>query len=188
MMKAIEIQTSRIKQHSLPMLWPALALLIAMGLNYGLDEGRLEHYNWLLQPIVWLLEGIQGQSYAETPAGYLIPEGTILVAPNCAGLRFLGLALIGGAVLIRGRSWQAQLQNFLLLLPVAYGLTILASFARILLWMKLQSFAGGVDLLEQALTTSNTAGNPHALMGFIIYIMFFVLASAIWPRMQKESD
>lgn len=166
-------------------VWPvALCIVVAALLNYGLDENNANQYLWLLTPIAWLLEISQSTSFELTGLGYHLQGTQIVIAPECAGLRFLGISLIGGSLLLATHSRLHPAINIGLLILVAYGLTILASFARILAWIRLESFTGTLHTIS-TLSTKNGI-DLHAIMGLVIYLIFFIIGGALWLRLQEE--
>jgi len=142
----------------------AVTLALAIGLKLFYGSATPEQLVWILAPTVHLLEVVTGTPFLfEAGEGYLSPELNLLVAPSCAGLNFcvatLCTGVFGFAPDARGASEKVALLASSAL--AAYGLTILANAARLVVSIRL------TPLLRAP--TDLPYGTLHRVEGVVVY-------------------
>lgn len=155
-----------------PVYLSALGIAVALGAVYGgADSERL---NWLLAPIAWWVEMLSGIAFEEAKgAGYVSHAYRFLIAPSCAGLRFLILVFLmlvfsfchKAASLPFPKSRKGGFLWLLLSLAFSYVFTVFINGIRIVLAVYLPL------LLEAVLREEGflTPGRLHTMIGVLVY-------------------
>jgi exosortase K len=115
-----------------------LGLVYALKLHYSRAEAS--ELIWVLSPTAALVELLGPmQFFFETDAGYVSRDGSIIIAPVCAGVNFLITALLTGAgvVLLRPASLQVKILRLGAVLGSSYLLTLCINALRILVATRL---------------------------------------------------
>ncbi|MES1242265.1 MAG: exosortase K [Acidobacteriota bacterium] len=137
--------------------WGALAI-VAYGLKRHYSRASVEDLAWILEPTARAVGWLRGETLAQGPAGWMPPDGSYVIAPACAGVNFLILALTVSVLGFshRLRSPRQRLGWWLGSLPGAWALTIAVNTARILAAVELYR----LGLAEQA----------HRFLGIVVYL------------------
>jgi exosortase K len=143
---------------ALPWVSWGAAALAAYGLKRFYSRAPVEDLAWILGPTARAVGWLRGETLAPGPAGWMPPDGSYVIAPACAGVNFLILALVVSVLGFshRLRSPRQRLGWWLGSLLGAWVLTIAVNTARILAAVELYR----LGLAEQA----------HRLLGIVVYL------------------
>ena len=137
---------------------------IAGGLKWHYSTANVNELRWILAPTAFLVETVTGIGFRFEPFfGYLSDDRSFLIAAPCAGVNFLIVCFLMLAVR-KGRD--GCLKGLPLFLLAAYGWTIAANAARIVIALSMR----GSDTLE-AWSDPDTA---HRVEGILVYFVFLV--------------
>lgn len=148
----------------LPWACWATALLAAFGLKLAYSRASAGDLGWILTPTARAVGWLRGETLAFSPgAGWVAPAGSYLIAPACAGVNFMILALTVSVLGFshRLRSPGRRLAWWLASLAGAYLLTIAVNTLRIV---------AAVELYRHGPMAGLTAGQLHRLLGIVIYL------------------
>jgi exosortase K len=139
------------------------ALAAAYGLKLAYSRATAADLAWILVPTARAVGWLRGETLALGPGGWAAPDGAYVIAPACAGVNFLILAL---AVSVLGfahrfRSAGARLGWWLAALAGAYGLTLAVNTLRIV---------AAVELFRFGPVAGLTPGALHRLLGTVLYL------------------
>jgi exosortase K len=137
--------------------WPWLswltALLAAYGLKLAYSRAAAADLGWILLPTARAVGWLRGETLTFDPAaGWVGPWGSYVIAPACAGVNFMILAL---TVSVFGFSHRLRS------LAGAYVLTLVVNLFRILAAVELHRLGPAAGL---------TPGQLHRLLGIVIYL------------------
>jgi exosortase K len=148
--------------------WPwfswIAALLAAYGLKLAYSRAAAADLAWILLPTARAVGWLRGETLTFDPAaGWVGPWGSYVIAPACAGVNFMILALtvsvLGFSHRLRSRSarlgwWAASLAG-------AYLLTLAVNTLRIL---------AAVELHRRGPVAGLDPGQVHRLLGIVLYL------------------
>ncbi|HEX3128217.1 MAG TPA: exosortase K [Thermoanaerobaculia bacterium] len=137
--------------------WVATAI-VAYSLKWHYSRASVEDLAWVLEPTARAVGWLRGESLVQDPAGWMPVDGSYVIAPACAGVNFLILALTVSVLGFshRLRSPGQRFGWWFGSLLGAWVLTIGVNTARILAAVELYSLGLG----EQA----------HRLLGIVVYL------------------
>ena len=139
------------------------AAAIAGGLKWHYSAANVNELRWVLAPTAFLVETATGNGFRFEPYfGYLSDDRSFLIAAPCAGVNFLIVCFLMLAV---RKVWEGGLSKLPLFLIAAYGWTILANTARIVIALNMQS--------EEFQAWSDPA-TTHRVEGILVYFIFLV--------------
>lgn len=147
----------------------ALGLLMVLGLRgYARLAGTKELY-WLLRPTAWWAGVLSKASFAYEPGvGFVNHSLRFIIAPECAGLRFLMIAclmLIWSFVHRMKCFWKGLLWT-LFSLPAACAVTVFVNGIRIALAVTLPPL-----IKETGAFGMLTLGQLHTAIGALVYFL-----------------
>ena len=147
----------------LPWLSWGAALAAAYALKLSYSRAAAEDLAWILAPTARAVGWLRGETLTPGPGGWMPPDGSYVIAPACAGVNFLILALtisvLGFAH--RLRSPGQRLCWWLGSLSGAWLLTIAVNTLRIL---------AAVELYRIGPVTWLTREQEHRLLGMALYL------------------
>jgi exosortase K len=148
--------------------WPWLswttALLAAYGLKLAYSRASAEDLAWILVPTARAVGWLRGETLALNPgAGWMPPDGAYVIAPACAGVNFMILALIVSVLGFshRFRAPLARLGWWAASAAGAYGVTLAVNTLRIL---------AAVALYRRGPVAGLSPEQLHRLLGTVIYL------------------
>lgn len=146
--------------------WPSwgTALLAAYGLKLAYSRASAADLGWILVPTARAVGWLRGETLTFNPgAGWVAPDGSYVIAPACAGVNFLILALIVSVLGFahRLRSPRARLGWWLASLAGAYLTTLAVNTLRIVAAVELYRLGPVAGLTPEA---------AHRLLGIVIYL------------------
>jgi exosortase K len=147
-----------------PWLSWGTALLAAYGLKLAYSRASAEDLAWILVPTARAVGWLRGETLTLSPgAGWVAPDGSYFIAPACAGVNFMILALTVSVLGFshRLRSPSARLSWWLASLAGAYAFTIAVNTLRIV---------AAVELYRLGPIAGLTPGQMHRLLGTVLYL------------------
>ena len=147
-----------------PWLSWGTALLAAYGLKLSYSRASAGDLAWILVPTARAVGWLRGETLTSPPgAGWGAPDGSYFIAPACAGVNFMILALTVSVLGFshRLRSPGARLSWWLALLIGAYAFTIAVNTLRIV---------AAVELHRLGPVAGLTPEQMHRLLGTVIYL------------------
>lgn len=147
-----------------PWLSWGTALLAAYGLKLSYSRASAADLAWILVPTARAVGWLRGETLALSPgAGWVAPDGSYFIAPACAGVNFMILALTVSVLGFshRLRSPGARLSWWLASLIGAYAFTIAVNTLRIV---------AAVELHRLGPVAGLTPGQMHRLLGTVLYL------------------
>ncbi|HEY0512702.1 MAG TPA: exosortase K [Thermoanaerobaculia bacterium] len=148
----------------LPWISWGTALLAAFGLKLGYSRAAVEDLWWILVPTARAVGWLRGETLTLGPAiGWVAPDGSYVIAPACAGVNFMILALTVSVLGFahRLRSPGRRLLWWLASLCGAWALTIAVNTLRIVT---------AVELYRLHLPAGITPEQAHRLLGVVLYL------------------
>lgn len=112
------------------------AALVALALKWKSRDAAVQNLDWLLGPTTGLVQRLSGERFVfESGIGYISRDLGFIIAPECGGLNFLVAAFMTCVIgsLLRLRSLRSRLFFVALSAALAFGVTLFANTARILL-------------------------------------------------------
>lgn len=160
----------RTKARTLLAAFYVLSICLALGLKLHYSRANSDQLRWILAPTTWIVSRASGMDFDyESGAGYLNRKICILISPGCAGVNFLTVAFLTGALsfLHIFRRHRARFGWMALCLAMAYVLTLLVNSARILIAIALYRgpFSPG----------SLTPESLHLMEGIGVYLTALLL-------------
>jgi exosortase K len=151
-----------------------LVLLGAYVLKRHYSLAGAEELGWILRPTAALVEIVTGRLFTwHSGAGFLNRESDVLIAPACAGVNFLIVALVAlGSLTMRTRRALAKLSWLAVVPLVAYAATLGVNAARITLWLWLRPLL--------ARSVGPELEGWHRASGVVVYLsaLFLLYAGA----------
>lgn len=147
--------------------WGA-AIAAAYGLKLAYSRASAGDLAWILVPTARAVGWLRGETLSLSPgAGWVGPDGSYLIAPACAGVNFMILALTVAVLGFahRLRSPGARLGWWLASAAGAYLFTIAVNTLRIV---------AAVELYRLGPVAGLTPEQAHRLLGIVLYL------SALW--------
>jgi len=154
----------RIAGEGRPWLSWGAALLAAYGLKLAYSRASAADLDWILEPTARAVGWLRGETLTFSPgAGWVAPDGSYFIAPACAGVNFMILALTVSVLGFshRLRSPGARLSWWLFSLIGAYAFTIAVNTLRIV---------ASVELHRLGPVAGLTPGQMHRLLGAVLYL------------------
>jgi exosortase K len=148
------------------LLAPALAAAVALKWHYS--TATADDLRWILGPTAALVELVTGASFVARPGlGYVSDELRFVIAPSCAGINFLIVAVCALAwELARSRPAappaRADAHRLLACGAAAYVATLAANAVRIAIGIALHVGGAGAGWL--------TGDRLHRLAGIAVYL------------------
>ncbi len=137
---------------------------IAGAMKWHYSSANVNDLRWVLAPTALVVEMATGANFEfESYSGYMSADRTFLIATPCAGVNFLIVCFLMFGWLNVG---EGKLTRLPVLMIVAYGWTILANAARILIAMRMHSL-GWLD-------GSADAEWWHRVEGIFVYFLFLI--------------
>jgi exosortase K len=139
------------------------AVAAAYGLKLHYSRASAEDLAWILGPTARAVGWLRGETLTASPVGWVAPEGSYFIAPACAGVNFMILALTVSVLGFahRLRSPGRRLSWWLASLSGAYVLTIAVNTVRIL---------AAVELYRLGPVAGLTPEQAHRLLGTVLYL------------------
>lgn len=157
------------KRHVNSRLVDAFFCLVVLAVAYGLKRhfslADAQDLNWVLRPLAALVGWVGGISFVqEGHIGFINRELGIIIAPACAGVNFMVVAMLsaGFGVLQRLPTVGQKIVGLLVVLPGAYGLTLIVNCLRIVWSIYIydaEIYAGWI-----------TPERVHRLSGVVLYV------------------
>jgi exosortase K len=147
-----------------PWLSWGTALLAAYGLKLAYSRASAADLAWILVPTARAVGWLRGETLTLSPgAGWVAPAGSYFIAPACAGVNFMILALTVSVLGFshRLRSPGARLSWWLASLAGAYIFTIAVNTLRIV---------AAVEMYRLGPVAGLTPGQMHRLLGTVLYL------------------
>jgi exosortase K len=153
----------RIGDGRLPWISWTAAAIAAYGLKRFYSQASVEDLSWILGPTARAVGWLRSEPLAPGPAGWMPQDGSYVIAPACAGVNFLILALTVSVLGFahRLRSPRQRLGWWLGSLLGAWALTIAVNTARIL---------AAVELYRLDDVAGLTPEQAHRLLGIVVYL------------------
>jgi len=154
----------RMKGDGRPWLSWGTALLAAYGLKLAFSRASAADLAWILVPTARAVGWLRGETLTFSPgAGWVAPDGSYFIAPACAGVNFMILALTVSVLGFshRLRSPGARLSWWLASLIGAYAFTVAVNTLRIV---------AAVELYRLGPVAGLTPGQMHRLLGTVLYL------------------
>ena len=143
-------------------LHSGLVLLAVLALKQGYSLAGAEQLQWMLVPLVEVLEAIGGLSFEPQPGGDWLDAGhRVILVKACAGGNFL--LTVSLAYLWRWRHQASALRTVLIAAGAAWVTTLAANALRILLAVHGQDALARVGGL--------TPADSHRLVGIGVYFL-----------------
>jgi exosortase K len=142
--------------------WTA-AILAAYTLKRFYSQASAGDLAWILVPTARAVGWLRGETLVPGPAGWAAPDGSYVIAPACAGVNFLIVAL---AVSVLGFAHRLgspgrRLAWWLGSLCGAWALTVTVNTARIVAAVELYRLGPVAGLTPEA---------AHRLLGIVVYL------------------
>jgi exosortase K len=156
------------KRTGLPWISWGTAVLAAYGLKLHYSRASAEDLTWILVPTARAVGWLRGETLTMIPdTGWAPPDGSYVIAPACAGVNFMILALTVSVLGFahRLRSPGRRLSWWLASLAGAWGLTVAVNAVRIL---------AAVEMYRRDPAIGLTPEQAHRLLGIVVYL------SALW--------
>ncbi len=156
--------------------WPSYLFVCMMvpGLRYYYGRLDCEGLLWILTPVVRLVRFLSGMDFVYLAGcGYVNHRYRFVVAPSCAGIRFLTIAM-GMLIFSFVHRMNSRKQGMVWTLSAsaaAYGYTVLVNSIRILLSIHLPRVLGQVAGKEGRLT----AERLHTMIGTGVYFVSLLI-------------
>lgn len=138
-------------------------MVAAYGLKLHYSRASAEDLAWILGPTARAVGWLRGETLLSSPVGWMAPDGSYFIAPACAGVNFMILALTVSVLGFahRLRSLGPRLSWWLFSLSGAYVLTIAVNTLRIL---------AAVELYRLGPVAGLTPEQAHRLLGTVLYL------------------
>jgi exosortase K len=139
-------------------------MLAAYGLKLAYSRASVEDLGWILMPTARAVGWLRSETLTLSPgAGWVAPGGVYVIAPACAGVNFMILALTVSVLGFshRLRSRGERLTWWLASLAGAYVLTIAVNTLRIV---------AAVELYRLGPVAGLDPGQMHRLLGTVLYL------------------
>jgi exosortase K len=147
-----------------PWLSWGTAIAAAYGLKRLYSRASAEDLAWILVPTARAVGWLRGEGLTLSPgAGWIAPDGSYYIAPACAGVNFMILALTVSVLGFshRLRSPRARLGWWLGSLAGAYALTLAVNTLRIV---------AAVELYRLGPVAGLNPEQAHRLLGILFYL------------------
>jgi exosortase K len=147
--------------------WGSIAILI-FALKQFYSAASADQLQWMLRPLVMLLELFSDLSFAPTPdSEWLDVNRRIAIVKSCAGVNFFIISLLG--YLWQRRGYRRRLRLLVQALASAWLTALLANTLRILFSVYWEdSMAAGLGLSER---------DCHRAIGIAVYF------SCLWAQL-----
>ncbi len=148
--------------HSAVVLAAMLAITYALKRHYSTADA--EALRWILAPTAWLVETVFRTPFVfEHHVGYVNRELRFAIAPSCAGVNFMIIAICTAAVgfVSYMRTLPGKLALLFASVAFAYLATIGVNTARIVLALLLQAYPVSIAGLS--------SGQIHHAEGIVVY-------------------
>ena len=162
-----------------------LGLLMVISLKLYSDQAGSDELIWILRPTAWWTSTLSGFPFTyQQGVGYINHSLRFIIAPACAGLRFLMIAclmLIWSFVhRIDGR--KKQLYWTLLSLPASCAVTIFVNGIRITLSIILPPYLQN----PEHLTGRITSGQLHTAIGTQVYFLSLLVLYQAGDKLSEK--
>lgn len=153
---------TRDRIHSALVIAAMLAITYALKRHYSTADA--EALQWILAPTAWFVETVVRAPFVfEHQAGYVNTDLRFAIAPSCAGVNFMIIAICTAALgfVTQMRSLRAKLALLFASVVVAYVATLGVNTARIVIALLLQAHPVSIAGLS--------SGQIHHAEGIIVY-------------------
>jgi len=180
-----ETKAVRVLKLDRKLLHDAGAIAVMLGITYALklhySSADPEALAWILAPTAWLVEMLVGAPFvAERGVGYVNAGLRFAIAPSCAGVNFMIIAICAATIgFARRRQTMLGKVGFVLAcVPVAYVATLGVNTLRIVIALFLQGHSIQVGHLSP--------GQIHHTTGVLVYFtclcVLYVLGERLLTR------
>ena len=168
----------------------AIAIVAMLAITYALKRhystADAEALQWILAPIAWLVEALFHAPFVfEQQVGYVNTELRFAIAPSCAGVNFMIIAICTSAIGFIGqmRMLRAKLALLLVSVTLAYLATLGVNTARIIIALLLQAHPISIAGLSSA--------QIHHAEGIVVYFTslcaLYLLADRLLARPRTKA-
>jgi len=148
----------------------ALAIIAMLAINYALkrhySRADVESLQWILAPTAWLVETVVRAPFVfEQHVGYVNHELRFAIAPSCAGVNFMIIAICAASVgfVTYVRTLHAKLALILVSVALAYLATLGVNTVRIVIALLLKAHPPSIAGLSPA--------RIHHVEGIVVYFI-----------------
>ncbi len=160
----------------------SLAVLVGAALKQRFANANAEDLGWLLAPATRLVESMTGQTFVhEARVGFVAERLPIVIAPACAGLNYVVIALLTLVVgfVTRFSTTRAKARWFAASLVFAYLATLVANTIRI---------ATAVGLHEMGFRTSVfSPAEIHRALGVGVYLASLWIVYSVTDKALRKA-
>lgn len=156
-----------------------LVLLIVLKLFHR--EAQTDDLLFLLKPISFLVAQMTGMDFIFVPGqGYLNADSSILIDKSCSGMNYL--MILWTTLCFAAGSWQQKphfkVVLFSFLLPLSYGLAVLANSSRII----------QIIFLGKRYPNSVFLHSPmgHEMLGILVYFSLLIVFYLIFQSFNSR--
>lgn len=153
-----------------PLISYFLGLLIVISLKLYSDQAGSDELIWILRPTAWWTSILSGFTFTyEQGVGYVNHSLRFIIAPACAGLRFLMIAclMLVWSFVHRMDSRKKQLHWTLLSLPASCLITIFVNGIRITLSIILPPLIQNPESIIKNISSRQL----HTAIGTLVYFL-----------------
>ena len=167
-----------------------VVIVAMLGVTYGLKRhystANPEALQWILAPTAWLVEAVFGEPFLfEQHVGYVNEHLRFAIAPSCAGVNFMIIAICTAALGFVGqmRTLPGKLALLFTSVALAYVVTIAVNAARIVIALLLQAHPVSIAGLS--------SGQIHHAEGIVVYFTslccLYLLADCLLARARTKA-
>ena len=170
------------REGRLPWVSWGTALVAAYGLKLHYSRAAAGDLAWILAPTARAVGWLRGETLTMVPgAGWVPPDHSYVIAPACAGVNFMIVALTVSVLGFahRLRSPGRRLSWWLASLAGAWMLTLAVNTLRIL---------AAVELYRRDPALGLTPEQAHRLLGTVLYLGALWGVFAVLDRLTRRGD
>ena len=168
----------------------AIAIVAMLAITYALKRhystADAEALQWILAPTAWLVETVFHAPFVfEQHVGYVNTELRFAIAPSCAGVNFMIIAICSAALgfVSQMRTLRAKLAFLLISVTLAYLATLGVNTARIVIALLLRAHSMSIAGLSPA--------QIHHAEGIVVYFTslcaLYLLADRLLARPRNKA-
>jgi exosortase K len=180
-----ETQAARVLKLDQKLVHDAGAIAVMLGITYSLklhySNADAEALAWILAPTAWLVEMLVGAPFvAERGVGYVNTGLRFAIAPSCAGVNFMIIAICTATIgfVARRQTILGKLGFVLGCVPVAYVATLGVNTLRIVIALFLQGHSIQVGGLSPA--------EIHHTSGVLVYFTCLCVLYVLGERLLRR--
>lgn len=154
------------RQTCIHLVFVLLTGLSAYGLKRHYSRATPDELAWVLAPTAALVELASGATFSrERHAGFVSRELSFVIAPSCAGVNFLIIALCTLMLSFIGqlRGVRSQVVFTLSAALTAYVSTVVVNSLRIMVALRLRAREATLPMLD--------AQQTHRIEGVVVYVV-----------------